>query len=170
MDRRHYGVMRYDRIIAIDPDVEKSGVAELHVATRRMVITSLAFPQLVEYLQHPIKEFADKGEKIIVVVEAGWLNEKSCFHEAQGRRAERVAKNVGANHETGRKIVEMAEHYGLATDSVRPLRKCWKGRDGKITAEELQAITGIHGRNNQDARDAALLAWVYAGFPVRIKP
>ena len=50
-----------------------------------------------------------------------------------------------------------------------PLRKCWKGRDGKITQIELNYFTGITGRTNQEARDAALIAWNFAGFPIRIK-
>lgn len=44
----------------------------------------------------------------------------------------------------------------------------WQGKDGKITAEELQHITGYDRRTNQDARDAALLAWVYGGLPLKM--
>ena len=42
----------------------------------------------------------------------------------------------------------------------------WKGKDGKITHDELAAFTGIMGRTNQEGRDAALLAWTWAGFPL----
>ena len=35
--------------------------------------------------------------------------------------------------------------------------------------QELVMVTGYHGRSCQDARDAALLAWVYAGLPVRVR-
>ena len=95
---------------------------------------------------------------------------KSNFHDAQGHRAEKIAKDVGANHETGRKIVEMCRHYGIKVLEHAPLVKCWKGRDGKITHEELVAFTGLMGgRTNQDARDAALLAWVFANLPIRVK-
>jgi hypothetical protein len=52
----------------------------------------------------------------------------------------------------------------------------WKGRDGKITHEELQHLAiitdktnHITNKTNQEARDAALLAWEYAGLPIRIK-
>lgn len=69
----------------------------------------------------------------------------------------------------GRKIVEMAKHYGLTVDEVKPLRKCWRGREGKITHEELaQFIPGLPKRTTQDIRDAALLAWTYAGFPIKM--
>jgi hypothetical protein len=45
----------------------------------------------------------------------------------------------------------------------------WHGRDGKITQEEIAAFTGIDGRHNQEERDAALLAWIYAGLPIKAK-
>ena len=44
----------------------------------------------------------------------------------------------------------------------------WQGKDGKITQQEIASFTGITGRNNQEERDAALLAWVYAGLPIKI--
>ncbi len=115
------------------------------------------------------KEQAQCGESLVVVVEAGWMVRKSNFHDAQGHRAEKIAKDVGANHETGRKIIEMCKHYGIEVVQHAPLVKCWKGKDRKITHEELASITGLIGRTNQDARDAALLAWVFAGLPIRLK-
>ena len=45
-----------------------------------------------------------------------------------------------------------------------------KGKDRKITAEELKAFTGVTGRTNQEGRDAALLAWEYAGLPIKMRP
>ena len=101
---------KYDNIIAIDPDKGKSGVAFLKPTTRQLEVSNLAFPQLMDYLQFCKKTGIDKGETLIVVVEAGWMVRKSNFHEAQGHRAEKIAKDVGANHETGRKIIEMCKH------------------------------------------------------------
>ena len=124
---------------------------------------------LLDYLQHAKKVRDESGESLVVVVEAGWMNAKSCFHTAQGKSAEKIAKDVGANHETGRKIVEMCKHYGIEVVQHIPLVKCWKGKDRKITHEELASFTGLTGRTNQDARDAALLAWVFANLPIRVK-
>jgi hypothetical protein len=76
---------------------------------------------------------------------------------------------IGRNHEIGRKIIEMCEYHGIDVIPVRPLRKIWKGVGGKITQDELEQITGITGRTNQDGRDAALLAWVFAELPIRAK-
>lgn len=160
--------MKYDVVVAIDPDKEKSGVAFLKPKTRQLEVSNLSFPQLLDYLQFCKQRGIDVGETVIVVVEAGWMVRKSNFHEAQGHRAEKIAKDVGANHETGRKIIEMCKHYGLEVVQHPPLVKCWKGKDRKITHEELSSFTGLTGHTNQDARDAALLAWVFAGLPIRL--
>lgn len=160
---------KFDNVIAIDPDKVKSGVACLKPSTRQMELSNFSFPMLLEYLQYAKRKSEELNESLVVVVEAGWMNAKSCFHAAQGKQAEKIAKDVGANHETGRKIIEMCEHYGINVVAKAPLAKCWKGKDKKITHEELASFTGIMGRTNQDARDAGLLAWVYAGLPINIK-
>ena len=76
--------MKYDNIIAIDPDKEKSGVAFLKPKTRQLEVSNLTFPMLLDYLQHAKKVQGETMESLIVVVEAGWIVKKSNFHEAQG--------------------------------------------------------------------------------------
>ncbi|MBR8725513.1 hypothetical protein ACTMKN_11015 [Bacteroides pyogenes] len=161
--------MKYDNIIAIDPDREKSGVAFLKPSIRQIEVSNLAFPALLDYLQYAKEKAGVAKETLVVVVEAGWMVRKSNFHEAQGCRAEKIAKDVGANHEAGRKIIEMCKHYRIEVVQHPPLIKCWKGKDRKITHEELVSFTGLIGRTNQDARDAALLAWSFANLPIRVK-
>ena len=39
------------KIIAIDPDTAKSGVATLEVSTRKLTITTLEFPRLIEHIR-----------------------------------------------------------------------------------------------------------------------
>ena len=154
-----------DIIIAIDPDVERSGVATLAIKERKLGTFSLTFPELMDALQLFLPD------KVLVVVEAGWLNQAHWHLTARDtpRLAAAKGNSTGRNHEVGRKIVEMAKHYGLTVDEVKPLRKCWRGKDGKITHEELaQFIPGLPKRTTQDIRDAALLAWTYAGFPIRM--
>lgn len=169
--------MKAERIIAIDPDVDRSGVAELHTATRRIEATTLCFSDLMDYLQHIKTECVDKGEKVVVAVEAGWMNATN-WHTERVRSIAAAAKtgqNTGRNHEVARKIAEMSRHYGLDTKEVRPLRKCWKGRDGKITHEELCKLMEASGvapmlmRTNQEMRDSILLSLVYSGIPLRVK-
>ena len=63
--------MKYDNIIAIDPDKEKSGVAFLKPKTRQLEVSNLTFPMLLDYLQHAKKVQGETMESLIVVVEAG---------------------------------------------------------------------------------------------------
>lgn len=161
------------RIIAVDPDVDKSGVAELHVPSRQVNMTALTFPALIDYLTFMKNEYADKAaDKLLVIIEAGWFNESN-WHLSGTRSfaaAAKIGQSTGRNHETARKIAEMSRHIGLDTIEVRPLQKCWRGRDGKITHRELEYIIGgIPQRTNQEMRDAALLAWTHAGLPLKIK-
>lgn len=162
--------MRPDVIIAIDPDVKASGVAVLDIPKRSVEARAMPFPELLEML----RDVSLWSVPCRVIVEGGWLVSKSNYHYARGKGGERIAKNVGANHETGRKIVEMLEHWGIQHEVVHPLKKCWKGRDGKITLAELNSLLrgmGIKemGRCNQDVRDAVLIALTYSGLPMRMR-
>lgn len=160
-------------VIAIDPDCIKSGVCFLNKAEKSVVTACLSFPCLVDYL---IRKRAEYKSDIAVVVEAGWLNQSIWHMTYRDTRGTAAAKGhqVGRNHETGRKIVEMAQHYKFPTTEFRPLKKFWRGTDGKITHEELLAWLNAHGcnavpRGNQDVRDAVLIAMAYANLP-QIRP
>jgi hypothetical protein len=162
---------KYDHIIAIDPDVDKSGVAYLVPKTRKLSVKDYTFPVLLDYLQGAKRTIDKKNESLIVVVEAGWLS-KANWHLRRYdniRVASAKGNSTGRNHEVGRKIVEMCQHYELEVLEHFPLRKTWKGADGKITREELAYFTGFNKRSNQEMRDAALLAWAFAGLPIRAK-
>ena len=68
----------------------------------------------------------------------------------------------------------MLAYWGIEHEVIHPLKKCWKGRDGKITLAELNSLLrgmGIKemGRCNQDVRDAVLIALTYSGLPMRMK-
>ena len=159
-----------ENIIGIDPDVDRSGVAWLHPSTKELECHALPFPELLDYLQHAKKYGQDHNESLVVVVEAGWMNAKSCYHAARGKGAERIAKNVGANHQVGKEIIRMCVHWGITVIAQGPLHKVWAGKDGKITHKELTAFASISNklRTTQDMRDACLLAWDYAGLPIVI--
>lgn len=145
-------------IIGIDPDVNESGVAVL-TPQGELSICKMTFPELVDYLHG----CAASPSSFVVVVEKGWFTQTNFHLRGKGQRyAARQGVDVGRNHETGRKIVEMAEHFGLKVETVTPLPKVWRGSGGKITTEELERYTGAKlGRCNQDQRDAALLAYSY---------
>ena len=161
--------MKYRNIIGIDPDTNKSGVALLDVSTRILEITTLTFPKVLKYIEWANEMAIDNRQSLLVVVEAGWLNAKSNFHGQTGYVGQKVAKNVGANHQTGKHIIEWCEEIGVDVELQKPLVKGWKGRNGKITHEELAYFTGITGRTSEEGRDAGLIAWNYAGLPIKVK-
>ena len=168
---------QYDTVIGIDPDCDRSGVAAIDMVTRELQVYTMTFPELVQHLTCLAADCLE-GRRILVAVEASWKTETN-WHGRRGdgyRVAAKKGYSVGRNHETGRKISEMAQAYGLDVDEKRPLRKCWKGRDGKITHGELVSLlegSGVRhclgGRSNQEERDAALLALDASGIAMRMK-
>lgn len=154
--------------IGIDPDNKKSGVGIVNKDTYEVDSVCLTFPELMDFLWH---EFNDrKDDQLVIVIEAGWLNDSNWHLKRKGIAwAAAVGRSVGMNHQTGILIAEMAEYMGHHVVLRKPLVKCWKGTDGKITHDELRQLTGHDKRTNQDARDALLLAWVESGLPMRLK-
>ena len=158
-------------IIAIDPDVDKSGLAVLNTESKRYVLVkSVGISELLTI----IPTYAH-DDQCAIFVEAGYLN-ASNWHTLNAKNkamAAAIGNSTGRNHETARKIVELLKDYLRLPNvhEVKPLRKCWRGKDGKITHDELVAMTGFDKtRSNQDERDAALLAWYYSNLPMIIKP
>lgn len=163
---------KYDYVIGIDPDVSESGVAYLDAKIGKyLFVGNMTFPILLDWIRSQRNECRDGNMSLAVVVEAGWVN-KSNWHVRKGdnaRRASAIGNSTGRNHEVARKIVEMCKHYGMETIEQAPLKLCWKGNGGKISHDEFAYFTGCDKRINQDARDAALLAWVMAELPIKIK-
>lgn len=146
------------KIIGIDPDTISSGIAIFDKSTRQLEAKSLAFFPLMDYLRENAAEIE------LVKIEGGWLNKKSNFRFSKSVGiGENIAKKVGANHETGKKIVEMCEYLGINYSIVKPLRKIWKGTDKKITDAELRIqldrlkINLPNKKTNQDTRDSILI-------------
>jgi len=159
-----------DIIIGIDPDCDRSGVAYLETGTKTLIPFNITFIQLIDYLRKVKRDSIAQNESVVVIVEAGWLNTISNYHNVTGRGCCRVAKNVGANHQVGKIIVEMARYYGFEVVEQKPFKKTWKGANGKITHDELAYFTNLEKkRTNQEERDAALIAWGYADFPIKLK-
>ena len=158
------------KVIAIDPDVDASGIAIVNPTAKKVEEAGkIEITELFEFLRSNQPE----GRKIIV--EAGWLNDSNWHIQGACKyvrnplaRAAKIGYSTGENHRVGKIIAEMAKARGYEVQEVKPLKKCWKGTDGKITAEEIRHVTGYSERTNQDVRDAILLAWVYADLPVKI--
>lgn len=150
------------RIIAIDPDVEKSGVAIYYTLTNEMELQSLTFPKLVDFF-YTLSKIDNSDVK--VYVEAGWMNKTNWHLTRFDSKQAAAAKGnaTGRNHEVGRKLIEMCDHWGIYCRPVKPLRKCWRGHDRKITHKEMANVFASRGikppkQSNQEERDAALIA------------
>jgi hypothetical protein len=157
--------------IGIDPDVDKNGVAIVEKETKRLECAALTFADTLDYLQWVATRSAEAGAAVKVFVEAGWMNHSNWHLKKWDNRGQVVAKGVsqGRNEQVSRLLGEMCQHYGLSWQHILPFKKCWSGRDRKITHDELCAVTGlVYGRTNQEMRDAALIAWVAAGLPVKV--
>lgn len=156
--------MRKTLIIAIDPDADKSGVAMLDRDTRTIHGSTMTFTELLQTLAMTPKDAK-------VLIEAGYLNQSNWHitHATSPRKAAAMGQAVGRNHETARKLVDVCRFYSLDVEEVRPLRKIWRGRDGKITHDEITQFMQLPNRTNQEVRDAALIAWNYAGLPMKLK-
>ena len=143
--------------IGIDPDVKKSGIA---IITDNKVLTALSlnFFELYEYLKI-CSENVD-----VIKIEASWLiSYNFTAHSGTLPQRLKIANHTGANHEVGRKIVEMCEYLQIKYKLIRPLKKIWKGPNKKITHAELVNIWQIKKlgfvkkQTNQEERDAILL-------------
>ena len=160
----------HDIIIGIDPDVEASGVATLCPKTKRVEATTMTLPALLDYLRRVRNEYPTLT--VAVVVEASWTTAHN-FHSLPSDSKAVAAKkgyHVGRNHQIGIDIADIARHFSLDVRLQPPLRKIWKGKDRKITHEEICAITGYTAkRSNQEERDAMLLAWTSANLPIKLK-
>ena len=161
-------------IIGIDPDSELSGVARVDKEARKAWADRLPFPLLIDYLRGVQDECKRTGAILQVYIE----NTRSISHNWHLKPTDSKAvasvkgRNVGAMQQAGKLIAEMCEHYRIDATEILPLKKCWKGKDGKITHEELAYITGAgwnKKRSNQEERDALLIAWVRAGLPLKVK-
>lgn len=154
-------------IIGIDPDVGRNGVGVVNkIDAKRYTIElhSLTLPELIDWLK--------AKPNIKVYVEASWLigtHSWHVHHKMGVRKAHAMGINVGQNQQVGKTIVEFCKHNDIDVEAITPLRKMWKGRDGKITAWEFEGLTNYKKRSNQEERDAGLISLVYSGIPLRLK-
>lgn len=166
--------------VGIDPDVDGSGVAVLKV-DRRVGFSRQPDVEIVDITNSDLPDMIALFSKIkannaadntTIVVEAGWKNHSN-WHlpkKAGSHMAAEIGRRTGRNHQIAMDIAVIAQSIGLHVIERLPLVKSWKGKDGKITHDELAYITGMkQKRTNQEQRDALLLAWCESGLPIRVK-
>ena len=142
----------YNIYLGIDPDVSKSGVAYYVSETKVLELSNLSFFNLYDYLKFAKENQGDNN--LTIVIEAGWLNKSNWHKVAEGSSSinAKIGQHTGANHEVGKKIVEMCEYLLIKYMLVRPTK-------AKIRHENFKKLTGIIGSTNQEQRDAAMLVW-----------
>ena len=139
--------------IGIDPDTTASGIAIFNRRTKQYeAYYRIAFFDLFDLLDNLLKY----GYKFEVVIEAGWRN-PSKMHNVKGyatrAKAAAIGANVGANHECGRKIVEMCQYFGTDPWLLTPTSSKW-------TPTMLHHLTNIElSANQQDIIDAMRLVY-----------
>lgn len=157
--------------VGIDPDVDKSGLVLVDKQECRVVYAgALNFPDLMTHLRMIEQEHNAEKERVLIIIEDSDIsvNWHYSSHDSKGACAAK-GRSVGMCHATARHLRECCENMGLLVRMQQPLRKLWRGKDGKITHEEAALFMhGLPARTNQEVRDAALLAWDMAGLPIRI--
>lgn len=136
--------------IGIDPDVEKSGVAFYERESKHLELSNLTFFEVFDYFAF-LKQ-NKKENNLTVVIEAGWLN-KSNWHiklSQNNNVSAQIGQRTGANHEVGKKIIEMCKYLELKYEIVKPTKS-------KISHEMFKKLTNIVGKTNQEQRDAGML-------------
>lgn len=156
--------MEYDNIIAIVPNIKECGVAYLKTTTKQLEATSLTFPLLLDYLFHVKLVNEDLKESLIVVVKMESLNRQKILKGNNLNPKIADAFNAGQIYETCMKIIEVCKYCCIKIVQYNTYGNSYDGENGGISHEELYKLTGIVGITNQTSRDAALLAWKYAGL------
>jgi hypothetical protein len=149
--------------IGIDPDTQKSGVCFYDSSVKIVKMYSMSFFELFDMLtdvhwtmvgmdKYINTALGDYNGNFKVIIEAGWLNTKSNWHSNESAGiSSRIGAKTGANHETGKKIVEMMEYLNVPYELVKPQSK-------KVDSKFFYKLTGIK-KSNQDARDAVMLVY-----------
>lgn len=158
-------------VVGIDPDADKSGLAVVNTKERHAHLVVLPFFDLLDAIRMTIAKARANDQTSIVIIEGGWLVKSNWHITRRDSRfsASAIGRKVGMNHQTGILIAQYCKAKAIPYRVVVPLRKCWAGHDHKITHAELVQFADIDThRENQEARDACLLAWYYAGLPIRL--
>lgn len=157
--------------VGIDPDVDKSGLVVIDRQDRCILhADALDFPSAIGYLRCLMQEHEQDPHVLLVVIEDSDVS-VNWHYSRQDSKGTCAAKgrSVGMCHATARHLRECCENMGLPVRMQPPLRKLWKGKDGKITHDEAAIfMPGLPKRTNQEVRDAALLAWEVAGLPIKL--
>lgn len=132
------------RIVGIDPDVDKNGVALIEGETS--AISTMTFWELYEFLK-------DYKKSQLIYIEAGWLNKGNWhLHRKMSLAvAAEVGRRTGLNHSVGILIEQMCIYLKLPYKLIRP-------RTTKIKPNFFLKLTGFKVfKKDQEKIDAMML-------------
>lgn len=178
---------KYDYIVGIDPDVEKSGVAFLAVGSKTLQLRSLTLPELLKSVSAYVDQFDtevpplsfETQHKAVVVVE---IDRDHCHNwhllpEDTKNSAASKGFDQGRCFHVAEAICEILRSEGIEVIEKAPLLKIWSGPDRKISHAELTSLKGLNiiregkrSRSSQEQRDAALLALDISEIPLILPP
>lgn len=132
---------KYEILIGIDPDVDKSGVALSF--NGKLTLLNLTFFDLYDYLKNCQSLF----KSFLVVIEKGESN-KALFN-SKGKKsvASTIGMKTGRNFEVTNKIAEMCEYLKIDYEFYVPTSQ-------KLSHDYLNKIVELPKRTNEEQRDA----------------
>ena len=170
-------------LIGIDPDTKASGWAVIDLSDRTVHLETLPFMDILSLLTEWRREvddhYLDEAYSYRFVVEDIWRVAHNWHVSPRDNRLTISKKgyHIGRCSMVGQLIYEAIGAHFFPRIAQPPLRKVWRGADGKITHAELLELCEKHDlkltpskqkQTNQEERDALLLALHHIATPLKL--
>ena len=170
-------------LVGIDPDTKASGWAVIDLSDRTVHLETLTFMDILAILTEWRREvddhYLDEAYSYRFVVEDIWRVAHN-WHVSPRDNRQTISKkgyHIGRCSMVGQLIYEAIGAHFFPRIAQPPLRKVWRGADGKITHPELLELCEKHDlilppskqkQTNQEERDALLLALHHIATPIKL--
>lgn len=170
-------------LVGIDPDTKASGWAVIDLSNRTVHLETLPFMDILALLTEWRREvddhYLDESYSYRFVVEDIWTVAHNWHVSARDNRQTISKKgyHIGRCSMVGQLIYEAIGAHFFPRIAQPPLRKVWRGADGKITHPELLELCekldlilppSKLKQTNQEERDALLLALHHIATPIKL--
>jgi hypothetical protein len=170
-------------LVGIDPDTKASGWAVIDLSNRTVHLETLPFMDILALLTEWRREvddhYLDESYSYRFVVEDIWTVAHNWHVSARDNRQTISKKgyHIGRCSMVGQLIYEAIGAHFFPRIAQPPLRKVWRGIDGKISHPELLELCEKHDlilppskqkQTNQEERDALLLALHHIATPIKL--
>ena len=170
-------------LVGIDPDTKASGWAVIDLSDRTVHLETLPFMDILALLTEWRREvddhYLDESYSYRFVVEDIWTVAHNWHVSPRDNRLTISKKgyHIGRCSMVGQLIYEAIGVHFFPRIAQPPLRKVWRGADGKITHPELlelcekldlKLLPSKQKQTNQEERDALLLAIHHIATPIKL--